>query len=81
MLTYKFNVLLDSDDDTDSSVLGEAEMLKSFIITAYARYLGQESLDMIIKNINMIVNEFVKNKSLRNTLKSSNKEQKTARSR
>ena len=81
MLTYKFNMLLDSDDDTDSSVLGEAEMLKSFIITAYARYLGQESLDMIIKNINMIVNEFVKNKSLRNTLKSSNKEQITSRSR
>ncbi len=81
MLTYKFNMLLDSDDDTDSSVLGEAEMLKSFIITAYARYLGQESLDMIIKNINMIVNEFVKNKSLRNTLKNSNKEQITARSR
>ena len=29
----------------------------------------------------MIVNEFVKNKSLRNTLKSSNKEQITSRSR
>ena len=61
-------MLLDSDDDTDSSVLGEAEMLKSFIITAYARYLGQESLDMIIKNINMIVNEIFKNYFVMNLL-------------
>lgn len=71
LLRYKFNITLMNDDDEETGkVLGEAEMLKSFIISAYSKYLGAENLDMIIKNINMLVNEFVKAKSLKNTLTS-----------
>ena len=42
-------------------------MLKQMIISTYANYLGQEALDKIIKNINYLVNEFVKAKTLRNS--------------
>ena len=69
VLTYRFNLALASeDDDATSRVLGEAEMLKQMIISMYARYLGAENLDKIIKNINYLVAEFVKAKSLQNSL-------------
>ena len=69
VLTYRFNLALASeDDDATSRVLGEAEMLKQMIISMYARYLGAENLDKIFKNINYLVAEFVKAKSLQNSL-------------
>lgn len=69
ILTYHFNLALSSEDDDESTsrVLGEAEMLKQMIISAYANYLGSENLDKIIKNINYLVNEFVKAKTLQNS--------------
>lgn len=69
ILTYRFNLALSSEDDDESTsrVLGEAEMLKQMIISAYANYLGSENLDKIIKNINYLVNEFVKAKTLQNS--------------
>lgn len=68
ILTYRFNLALSSDDDESTSrVLGEAEMLKQMIISTYANYLGSENLDKIIKNINYLVNEFVKAKTLQNS--------------
>ena len=64
ILTYRFNLALSQDDDDATGrVLGEAEMLKSMIISTYANYLGMENLDKIIKNINYLVSEFVKNKT------------------
>ncbi len=69
ILTYRFNLALnDSDDEATSRVLGEAEMLKSFIISTYAMHLGKENLDKIIKNINLLVSEFVKAKSVQNSM-------------
>lgn len=68
ILTYRLNLVLSSDDDESTGrVLGESEMLKSMIISMYARYLGAEQLDKIIKNINLLVNEFVKAKTLQQT--------------
>lgn len=69
ILTYRFNLALSSEDDDESTsrVLGEAEMLKQMIISTYANYLGSENLDKIIKNINYLVNEFVKAKTLQNS--------------
>ena len=68
MLSYRFNIALSSDDDDATSrVLGEAEMLKSMIISMYANYLGGEHLDKIIKNIDLLVREFVRAKTLQNT--------------
>lgn len=69
ILTYHFNLSLSEDDNEDgvSNVLGEAEMLKSFIIAAYLKYLGDEKIDKIIKDINMIVNEFMKAKTIKST--------------
>ena len=69
ILTYRFNLALSSEDDDESTsrVLGEAEMLKQMIISAYANYLGSENLDKIIKNIKYLVNEFVKAKTLQNS--------------
>lgn len=71
VLTYRFNLVLSDQEDEDgaSRVLGEAEMLKQMIISMYARYLGAESLDKIIKNINYLVNEFVKANTLKNSFK------------
>ena len=70
ILTYHFNLSLSSDDEDDdsvSNVLGEAEMLKAFIISAYTKYLGVEALDNVIKNINALVNEFMKAKTIKST--------------
>lgn len=69
ILTYRFNLALSSEDDDESTsrVLGEAEMLKQMIISTYTNYLGSENLDKIIKNINYLVNEFVKAKTLQNS--------------
>ena len=70
VLTYHFNISLSTDDDEDdgvSNVLGEAEMLKSFIISAYTKYLGLEALDHVIKNINALVNEYMKAKTIKST--------------
>ncbi len=68
ILNYRFNLALSSDDeDGTSRVLGEAEMLKQMIINMYANYLGNENLDKIIKNINYLVNEFVKAKTLQSS--------------
>lgn len=70
ILTYRFNVALQDADDDEATgrVLGEAEMLKSMIISSYANYLGAENLDKIIKNINYLVNEFVKAKTLQQSM-------------
>ena len=68
MLTYKFNIALsqsEDDDDASANVLGEAEMLKSFIIAAYAKYLGVEKLDQIVKKINTLVNEYMKARTIK----------------
>ena len=69
ILTYRFNLAInDNDDESTSRVLGEAEMLKSFIISTYSMYLEKVNLDKIIKNINLLVSEFVKVKSMQNTI-------------
>lgn len=70
VLARRFNVALnsDEDDDTTSRVLGEAEMLRQMIISMYANYLGAKKLDEIINNINRLVNEFLKNKTMKNSL-------------
>ena len=69
ILTYRLNAALNTDDDDATSrVLGEAEMLKSMIISTYALYLGKANLDKIIKNINLLVGEFVKTKSIKNSV-------------
>jgi len=65
VLTRRFNIALSqNDDETTGRVLSEAEMLKSLLISNYANYIGNESLDKIIKNINYLVNEFVKAKTI-----------------
>lgn len=70
VLTRRFNLALSqNDDEITGRVLSEAEMLKSLLISNYANYIGSESLDKIIKNINYLVNEFIKSKILQ---KSSN---------
>lgn len=81
ILNYRFNLVLSSDDDDEgtSRVLGEAEMLKQMIINTYANYLGSENLDKIIKNINYLVNEFVKAKTFQNSLLSKQKEEQRRR--
>ena len=38
------------------------------IIKVYSNFLSKETLDFVIQNINKLVNEFVKNKSLRNSV-------------
>ena len=43
-------------------------MLRQMIISMYANYLGAKKLDEIINNINRLVNEFVKNKTMKNSL-------------
>ena len=66
LLTYRFNISLSNDEDDDTSnVLGEAEMLKSFIISAYSKYLIGSDLDKIVKNINMLVNEYMRAKTIK----------------
>ncbi len=77
ILAYRFNLALCSEDDDDatSRVLGEAEMLKQMIINMYANYLGGENLDKIIKNINLLTNEFVKAKTIQNSFFSKEKEE------
>lgn len=79
ILANRLSFALDSeDDDTTSRVLGEAEMLKSMIISMYTNYLGNKSIDEIIKNINRLVREFVKAKTIQNSFIS---KEKNARSR
>ena len=69
ILNYRLNMALQTDDnDATSRVLGESEMLKSMIIKVYSNFLSKETLDFVIQNINKLVNEFVKNKSLRNSV-------------
>ncbi|MEG2351463.1 MAG: tRNA (guanosine(37)-N1)-methyltransferase TrmD [Bacilli bacterium] len=65
ILTYRLKLALeDSDDESSSRVLGEAEMLKSMVISAYSNYLGKEALNNIIKEINFLVSEFIKTKTI-----------------
>lgn len=69
ILNYRLNVALQTDDnEATSRVLGESEMLKSMIIKVYSNFLSKEALDFVIQNINKLVNEFVKNKSIRNSV-------------
>lgn len=69
VLTYRMNVALaEDDDDSTNRVLGEAEMLKSMIISAYSTYLGKEDIDKIIKNINVLVSTFMKNRTFQKSL-------------
>ena len=71
VLAYRLNISLSSDDeDASGKVLGEAEMLKSMIISIYAKYLGKEALDKIIKNIDILVKEYVQAKSIQNSFAS-----------
>ncbi len=81
ILNYRFNLVLSSEDDDEgtSRVLGEAEMLKQMIINTYSNYLGSQNIDKIIKNINYLVNEFVKAKSLQNSFLSKAKEEQRRR--
>lgn len=57
-----------SDNDVTARVLSESEMLKTMIISVYSNYLGKEDLDLFIKNINHLVENFVKTKAFRNSL-------------
>mgnify|MGYP006992227508 FL=1 len=50
--------------ETTGVVLGEAEMLKSMIVSMYARYLGADKIDLILKNIDLLIKEFVKLKTM-----------------
>ena len=69
ILNYRLNMALQTDDnEATSRVLGESEMLKSMIIKVYSNFLSKETLDFVIQNINKLVNEFVKNKSIRNSV-------------
>ena len=69
ILNYRLNMALQTDDnEATSRVLGESEMLKSMIIKVYSNFLSKEALDFVIQNINKLVNEFVKNKSIRNSV-------------
>lgn len=69
ILNYRLNMTLQTDDnEATSRVLGESEMLKSMIIKVYSNFLSKEALDFVIQNINKLVNEFVKNKSIRNSV-------------
>ena len=69
ILNYRLNMALQTDDNgATSRVLGESEMLKSMIIKVYSNFLSKEALDFVIQNINKLVNEFVKNKSIRNSV-------------
>ena len=69
ILNYRLNMALQTDNnDATSRVLGESEMLKSMIIKVYSNFLSKEALDFVIQNINKLVNEFVKNKSIRNSV-------------
>lgn len=56
--------LFEIDEDKTRKVLAEAEMLKQMIINTYQDYLGKERLDGVIKNINQLVSEFVRSKTL-----------------
>ncbi len=78
ILTRRFNIALNqNDDESTGRVLGEAEMLKSMLISNYVSYIGNENLDKIIKNINYLVNEFIKTKTLQNSI--FNKEKNSGR--
>ncbi len=81
ILNYRFNLVLsnEEDDEGTSRVLGEAEMLKQMIINTYASYLGSENLDKIIKNINYLINEFVKARTFQNQFLSKPKEEQRRR--
>lgn len=81
ILNYRFNLVLSNEDDDEgtSRVLGEAEMLKQMIINTYANYLGSENLDKIIKNINYLINEFVKARTFQNQFLSKPKEEQRRR--
>jgi len=81
MLTYHFNLALSEDEDEEatSRVLGEAEMLKQMIINMYANHIGAENLDKIIKNINYLVAEFVRAKTLQNAFVQSAKKEERRR--
>ena len=69
VLTYRLNIALSDQDDDEATgrILGEAEMLKSMIISAYTRYLGKEQIDKIIKNIDNLVREFLRAKTIQAT--------------
>ncbi len=78
ILNYRFNLVLSSEEDDEgtSRVLGEAEMLKQMIINTYANFLGEKNLDKIIKNINYLINEFVKAKTFQNQFFSKPKQER-----
>ena len=64
-LKYRFIICQnDSDDEASTKVLGEAQMLKQFIISMYANYLGKSDLTKILKKIDILVKEFIKTKTL-----------------
>ena len=81
ILMYRFNVVLSDQDDDEGTtrVLGEAEMLKQMIISAYSAYLGHEKIDKIIKNINLLISEFVKAKTIQNSIISNEKKEQRTR--
>ncbi len=65
VLAHRLNdALNDDDEDSTSRVLDEAQMLRQMIISMYANYLGMQKLDKIMENINRLVNEFIKNKTI-----------------
>ena len=69
VLTYRFSVALkNSDNNITGRVLSESELLKEIVITNYARYIGKEKLDTIIKNINQLTTNFVRTKSIQNQI-------------
>ena len=69
VLNYRFNIALESNnDELSKEVLGQSELLRQMVISNYSVYLGKEKLDNIIKNINNLTNNFVKNKSIKNMM-------------
>ena len=76
ILKYRFGIILENPDDNEgaSTVLGEAEMLKQMVKNMYAKYLGSDALNLIIKNINLLIREFVKTRTLQTSMINYNEE-------
>ena len=65
ILKYRFGYVLNEDNDEDTSkVLGEAEMLKQMVVALYSKYLNGNELGKVLKDIDKLVREFVKYKTM-----------------
>jgi hypothetical protein len=54
----KFNYLLMvEDEDNTARVLDEASRYRSFLITNYANFMGEKYKDLILKKLQIMINE------------------------